>query len=358
MNTYERLIRPWLLKMDPERAHERVCGLIEFTGELPFSYVLASRFFRAQNADKLRSPVLGLNFKNPIGLAAGFDKDCRMLDFLPALGFGFIEAGSVTLHAQPGNPKPRLFRLKEFEALINQMGFNGEGAQCCAGRLNKLKKLGIPLGINLGLNANAPKEEAPERYGETFRVLEPYGDYFAINVSSPNTTGLRDLQERRALERILIAIQIENKNHKPVLVKISPDLDEGAIEVLAELALKLASGIIATNTTISRENLPGDVLKIHGGLSGAPLRSRSTEIIARIYKMTQGKLPIIGVGGIFSGADAFEKIRAGASLVQIYTALVYRGPGVVCEILEQLYELVKSNGFNSVAAAVGTGVAL
>ncbi len=356
MNNYERWIRPWLLKMDPEKAHDRICGLIEFSERMPFAVGLASRLFHSQRAEKLGIHVLGLNFENPIGLAAGFDKDCRLMGFLPALGFGFIEAGSVTLRAQSGNPKPRLFRLEEFEVLINRMGFNGEGALACAERLKKLKTPSVPIGINLGLNADASKDDAPSLYAETFRILEPYGDYFALNVSSPNTTGLRDLQERRALERILIALQAENQNHKPLLIKIAPDLDDASLEALSELALKLASGIIATNTTISRDNIPGDVLEIRGGLSGAPLRARSTEIIAKIYKMTQGKLPIIGVGGVFSGADAFEKIRAGASLVQIYTAMVYRGPGVVREILDQLYEILKANGFDSVSAAVGTGV--
>lgn len=356
ISNYERLIRPWLLKMEPEKAHERICGFMELMGHLPFSAALLSRFFRAQNAEKLGSHVLGLNFKNPIGLAAGFDKDCRLLNFLPNLGFGFIETGSITLKPQPGNPKPRVFRIEEFEALVNRMGFNSAGAVASVERLRKIKKHTIPIGINLGLNADTPQEKAPERYAETFRLLEPYGDYFAVNVSSPNTTGLRDLQERRHLERILIGIQGENKNRKPVLVKIAPDLDDRSLEALSEISLKLASGIIATNTTISRDNLPGDVPEIRGGLSGAPLRSRSTEIIAKIYKMTQGQLPIIGVGGVFSGADAFEKIRAGASLIQIYTALVYRGPGVVREIVEQLSEILKANGFESVASAVGSGI--
>ena len=356
MNFYERRICPWLLKMDPEKAHERVGAVMELAGRLPFSSTLLSHFFKAKNEEKLGGHFLGLNFKNPIGLAAGFDKDCRFSNFLPHLGFGFIETGSITLRAQGGNPKPRLFRISEFEALVNRMGFNSAGADFCAQRFKKIKIRKIPIGINLGLNAETPQEKAPEEYAETFRILEPYGDYFVVNVSSPNTTGLRDLQERRALEKILICLQSENKNHKPILVKIAPDLDERSLNALCETCLKLTQGIIATNTTLSRENMPSDVPEIRGGLSGAPLRSRSTELIAKIYKMTEGQLPIIGVGGVFSGADAFEKIRAGASLVQIYTALVYRGPGVVCEILEQLSELLQGNGFDSVASAVGSGV--
>ncbi len=353
-NCYERFVFPWLSRLDAETAHDWVSSAAEFSSRLPFFPQAASSLWGKRKSSILGSHVLGMNFENPIGLAAGFDKDCRLLNFLPRLGFGFIEAGAVTLKPQKGNPKPRLFRIPEYEALINRMGFNGEGVERILKRLIKLKSPHVPLGINLGLNAGTPPEEAPLRYAETFKILEPYGDYFALNVSSPNTTGLRDLQERRHLERILIALQAENKNKKPILIKISPDLEEKSLEALCEIALKLASGFVATNTTIQRLGLPPEVPEIVGGLSGAPLRFISTQIIARIYRMTQGRVPIIGVGGVFSGADAFEKIRAGASLVQIYTALIYRGPGVVREILTDLEELLKSNGFESLSSAVGT----
>ncbi len=355
-NFYERFFFPVLSQLDAETAHDWVSFSAEWAPHLPFFSSAASFLWRRPKSAILGSHVLGMNFENPLGLAAGFDKNARLLHFLPHLGFGFVEAGTVTLKPQLGNPKPRLFRLPEFEALINRMGFNGEGATKVAARLLKLKSPSIPRGINLGINAGTLPEEAPSLYAETFKILEPYGDYFAVNVSSPNTTGLRDLQERRHLERILISLQAENKNKKPILIKVSPDLEEKSLEPLCEIALKLASGIIAANTTIQRPGLPPEVQETSGGLSGAPLRFISTQIIAKIYRMTQGHLPIIGVGGVFSGADAFEKIRAGASLIQIYTALVYRGPGVVREILSDLEELLKANGFENLSSAVGTGV--
>ena len=354
-NYYERWVYPLLSRLDPETAHDWIVSAAEFTSRLPFSQQTAALLWRKRASSILGSHVLGLNFENPIGLAAGFDKEGRLLRFLPQLGFGFIEVGAVTLKPQPGHPKPRLFRIPEYEALINRMGFNSEGVEKVSKRLSRLKYHSVPIGINLGLNAETPAEEAPSRYAEIFKILEPYGDYFAVNVSSPNTTGLRDLQERRHLERILISLQAENPRKKPILIKISPDLEEKNIEALCEIALKLASGLIATNTTLQRPGLPPEAPQWRGGLSGAPLRFISTQIIAKIYRMTQGQIPIIGVGGVFSGADAFEKIRAGASLIQIYTALVYRGPGVVSEILSDLEDLLKSNGFDSLSAAVGSG---
>ncbi len=354
-NYYERLIYPFLSRLDPETAHDWVSSMAEFSSYLPFFQELSSFLWRKRNSSILGSHVLGLNFENPIGLAAGFDKDGRLLRFLPQLGFGFIEVGAVTLKPQPGHPRPRLFRIPEYEALINRMGFNSEGLEKVSRRLSQLKPRPIPIGINLGLNAETPAEEAPFRYAEIFKILEPHGDYFAVNVSSPNTTGLRDLQERRHLERILISLQAENLRKKPILIKISPDLEEKNLEALCEISLKLASGLIATNTTLQRPGLPPETPERRGGLSGAPLRFISTQIIAKIYRMTQGQIPIIGVGGVFSGADAFEKIRAGASLIQIYTALVYRGPGIVSEILSDLEEILKSNGFESLSAAVGSG---
>ena len=355
-NYYERFVYPFLSRLDPETAHDWVSAAAEFSSRLPFFQTMAALLWRKRKSPILGSHVLGLNFENPIGLAAGFDKDGRLLRFLPQLGFGFIEVGAVTLKEQPGHLKPRLFRIPEYEALINRMGFNSEGVEKVSKRLSRLKSRVAPIGINLGLNAETPAEEAPLRYAEIFKILEPYGDYFALNISSPNTTGLRDLQERRHLERILISLQAENPRKKPILIKISPDLEEKNLEALCEIALKLSSGLIATNTTIQRPGLPPEAPQWRGGLSGAPLRFISTQIIAKIYRMTQGQIPIIGVGGVFSGADAFEKIRAGASLIEIYTALVYRGPGIVSEIISDLEDLLKSNGFESVSAAVGSGV--
>lgn len=350
---YDNFLRPLLFRMDPEKAHETMIGLLDFIQKTPAGPALLSWSLGA-NLPGLETSVFGLSFPNPVGLAAGFDKDCRLAAVLPSLGFGFIELGSVTLDPQPGNPRPRIFRAPEHGALINRLGFNSAGAQAAAASLKASGRAPLPLGVNLGLNAGCPKDEAARRYAETFRLLEPYADYFALNVSSPNTPGLRDLQERLSLERILLAIRNENKNNKPLLVKISPDLSEDKLPGLLELIGRLASGVIAGNTTLSREGLPGDYPEIRGGLSGAPLRPRSTALIAKIYALTQGKLPIIGVGGVFSGGDAFEKISAGASLVQLYTGLIYGGPRAVPRIQAELSRLLRQAGFKSVAQAVGT----
>lgn len=351
---YERLLRPFLFQMDAERAHEFVISSLAAAQRSGMGPSLLSLAAGSRPAG-LETRVFGLRFPSPVGLAAGFDKDCRLLPSLSALGFGFLELGSVTLRPQPGNPKPRIFRLPEFEAIINRLGFNSRGAAYAAERLRHFGRMPMPIGINLGLNADCPAEQAPMQYAETFRLLEPYGDYFVVNVSSPNTTGLRDLQERLRLERILEAIQSLNPAAKPLLVKIAPDLSEQQLGEIIETIAKCASGVVAANTSLSREGLPADAGEIRGGLSGAPVRSRSTRIIASIYRSTQGKLPIIGVGGVFSGADAFEKIRAGASLVQIYTSLIYRGPAAAVRIQRELAGLLSHYGYASVAEAVGTG---
>lgn len=350
---YEKVLRPLLFRMDPEKAHERMIRWLDFVQNAPAGPGLLSLMI-GKNTPGLETEVFGLRFPNPIGLAAGFDKDCRLTRALPALGFGFIELGSVTLNPQPGSPKPRIFRVEEHEALINRLGFNSAGADKALENLKAGGAAAVPRGINLGLNADCPKDEAAARYGETFRRLEPYGDYFAINISSPNTPGLRDLQQRLALERILMAVQAENKNKKPLLVKLSPDLSDEQLPELLQLIARFASGAIAANTTISREGLPGDCAEIRGGLSGAPLRRRSTALIAKIYALTRGQLPIIGAGGVFSGGDVFEKIQAGASLVQVYTGLIYGGPKTISRAQAELSRLLRQAGFRSPASAVGT----
>ncbi|MDE2237117.1 MAG: quinone-dependent dihydroorotate dehydrogenase, partial [Elusimicrobia bacterium] len=292
----------------------------------------------------------GLDFPNPLGLAAGFDKDARLTGILPALGFGFVEVGSITLRPQPVNPRPRLFRLPESEALVNRMGFNSRGAAAAAAALAGAPRM-VPVGVNLGLNKDCPPERAPGEYAEAFSLLCARGDYFVVNVSSPNTEGLRGLQEKRRLEAILRAIQERNAGRKPVLVKLSPDLSDSQLDDALEAACSQAAGAIAANTTLAKAGLPA-AAALAGGLSGRPLFSPSTALIRRIR--ARCGLPIIGVGGIMSGADALEKIRAGACLVQLYTALVYRGPRAATGVLEELRLGLEKAGFRSVAQAVGS----
>lgn len=350
---YEKLLRPILFRMDPESAHEKMASLLSVAGALPLAPAVLS-WACGGKTPGLETKVLGLKFPNPVGLAAGFDKDCRLAAALPSLGFGFLEVGSITLKPQPGNPKPRLFRYPEEHALINRMGFNSEGAEAAVGRLKFLRR-DVPLGINLGLNAGVSKEDAPAAYAETFNLLAPYGDYFVVNVSSPNTTGLRALQERLHLEKILAAIADKNPAKIPVLVKIDPDGSEDHLADILGLLKQSASGIVVSNTTTSRPWASDAFGETKGGLSGAPLREPSTRLIRKIHTLTEGCLPIIGVGGIFTGWDAFEKIRAGASLVQVYTGLVYRGPGMVRKVQKELAQILKQSGFRTVAEAVGTG---
>ncbi|MBI5209355.1 MAG: quinone-dependent dihydroorotate dehydrogenase [Elusimicrobia bacterium] len=351
---YDSILRPALFGLDAERAHDSVVNLLCVLQRMPLGYRLLS-LAEEENAPSLQTEVLGLKFPNPVGLAAGFDKDCRMAGILPALGFGFLELGSITLRPQPGNPRPRLFRVVGAEAIINRMGFNGEGALPAAGRLEALGRSPVPLGINLGLNKDCPHDGAPRDYAETFRILEPFGDYFAVNVSSPNTLGLRALQEKLHLERILRAIQDVNTARKPVLVKIDPDMPPEHLKDLAALLACLAAGVIVSNTTLSRDGVPGDWAMIRGGLSGKPLRDRSTRLVAEVYRLTEGKLTIVGVGGIFTGADAYDKIRAGASLVEVYTGLVYGGPGAVRRIRRELAACLERDGHKSIGEAVGKG---
>ncbi len=350
---YEGLLRPILFGMDPEKAHDAVTNLLSLTQSLPLGKALLS-LSAGPGASGLETEVLGIRFKNPIGLAAGFDKDCRMTEVLPSLGFGFLELGSITLRPQPGNPKPRIFRVPEVRGLINRLGFNSAGAEAAAERLRALPRRRVPLGINLGLNKDCRPEDAPEAYARTFQALASFGDYFAINVSSPNTAGLRALQHHRTLEKILDAVQSENFAKKPLLVKLDSDISESELPPLLELLGRRVSGVIASNTTVSRDQVPMEIREIRGGLSGAPLRERATKLIARIHSLTGGGLPIIGVGGVFTGRDAYEKIRAGASLIQLYTGLVYGGPATVRRMQRELAGCLKRDGFRSVSEAVGT----
>lgn len=332
---YKNLIRPFFFQFDPEKVHHFALTALRCP---LFSGAISPR---AKVSDpKLNVSLFGLNFGNPIGIAAGFDKDGVALHAWEDLGFGYAEIGTITPRPQPGNPKPRIFRIPSHQGLINRMGFPNEGIETIVNRFEALKKAGkwphIPIGINIGKQKTTPLEEAGKDYLESFLALRPYADYFAINISSPNTPGLRLLQQKDALNAIMRPIVEANlgTDSKPVLIKIAPDLEEKDIMAVLECIMENhLHGIIATNTTIDKSSVP---LKEEGGLSGLPVRQRSTEIIKFISRQTGGKLPIIGVGGIFTAADAQEKLDAGASLLQLYTGFIYEGPLVVRQICDGL----------------------
>jgi len=338
-----QLFKPFLFLMPPEMAHYFTVRLLQFFCRLPFVGKWIENAYTYQSS-ALEREVLGLKFKNPIGLAAGFDKDGRYFREMSKLGFGFIELGTVTPVAQLGNPKPRLFRLPADEALVNRMGFNNNGVEALVEELKKGKPKGLIIGGNIGKNKNTPNETAVEDYILSFRALFPFVDYFAVNISSPNTPNLRALQEKEPLTLLLAALQTENQKQlapKPILLKIAPDLSFGQIDDILEIVHQVRlDGIIATNTTIARTGLQTPASSLQnigaGGLSGAPLTSTSTAIIRYIHQKTNGNLVIIGVGGISSPRDAIEKIEAGASLIQIYTGLVYEGPTLVKKISRAL----------------------
>lgn len=356
-----RWLRPLLFAADPERIHE---AALELLAEIDNSHLLRrwlhSRYsFRHPS---LEVKMFGLTFPNPVGIAAGFDKNAAAPRALAGLGFGFIEVGTVTPRAQPGNPRPRLFRLPKDEALINRLGFNNAGARAMAERLHRINDLAVPLGINIGKNFDTPIERAVDDYLACLRVLYRYADYFVVNVSSPNTPGLRELQREEALSRLLAHLQAENASlaerwgirQRPLLVKVAPDLSTAELQaVLGCVEAHGVAGIIATNTTIRRPALAGAAAAEAGGLSGRPLRDRSTRIIAAIYRLTGGRIPIIGVGGIFNGDDALVKIRAGASLVQVYTGFVYGGPSLPSRINRRLVTQLASMGMKHVSDVVG-----
>lgn len=331
---YEKLIRPVLFTMDPETVHELAIIALSALSRSRFLSGLAA----APRDPRLEKTVFGLKFPNPVGLAAGFDKNAVALPAWEALGFGFIEAGTVTPRAQQGNARPRIFRLPEQKALLNRLGFNNEGADTIAERLAHLKKTNrwpkIPVGINLGKSKATPLEEATADYLLSFERLQHFGDYFVLNVSSPNTPNLRKLQDRAALDELFGNVQRRNTGQKPLLVKIAPDLEWAAIEeILAMVQEHQLAGIIATNTTLDHSVVAPE-REQQGGLSGAPLRARATEIVRFIA--SKSSVPIIASGGIMDADSACEKFDAGAALVQIYTGYVYRGPGLIGEICQKL----------------------
>lgn len=335
------LLRPLLFRLDPEFAHDLTIQLLRLAGALPGLGSLLRSWLCVPS-----TPVeaFGLKFANPLGLAAGYDKDGLAWWGLAALGFGHIEIGTVTPKAQPGNPRPRLFRLPENEALINRLGFPGRGAQFVARRSAQPRPPGLIIGVNLGKNKDTPLEHAVEDYLVLMQIFAPLSDYLVINVSSPNTVGLRRLQARQALHDLLSQLghersrQRERLGHSvPMLVKLSPDLTDHELEDALEVILEnQMDGVIATNTTISREGLRSSHGSEPGGLSGRPLRHPSTAIVRKITCLTKGRLPIIAVGGVMHAGDVREKLDAGAILVQIYTGLVYHGPGLVKNILTTL----------------------
>ena len=380
LNNLYRQLRPFLFAGDAEKVHERMLSSVEFISKIPGFLPLLRKVFVEENP-LLRTQLFDKTLNNPIGLAAGFDKDGRIHPALFALGFGFVEIGTVTPHPQKGNPPPRLFRLPEDQAVINRMGFNNQGAWKMAERLVaktlKIKSADADLfevsgdypanissgmlGINIGKNKDTTLENATDDYVSALSTLHPFADYFTLNISSPNTENLRNMQEKEALRILLDSVCARrdelDRNHSrntPLLVKLAPDLDEDALKnsvrVMQEFSIQ---GVIATNTTVARPVLKSKYRTETGGLSGKPLQKRSTEMIRTLFAELGTDIPIIGVGGIFNGADAYEKIKAGAAAVQIYTALIYEGPGLVRKVKAELADLLERDGYKSVTEAVG-----
>ncbi|SFD48630.1 quinone-dependent dihydroorotate dehydrogenase [Spirosoma endophyticum] len=344
---YKRIILPLLFRFDAETIHHTVSTLLKFALAIPGISALCRKLYVVEDK-RLARTVFGLTFPNPVGMAAGFDKNAELISELSDLGFGFVEIGTVTPRPQPGNPRPRLFRLKADQGLINRMGFNNKGAGPAAGRLrNFAQNRGnrqVIVGGNIGKNKDTPNENALSDYLSSFRELFDAVDYFVVNVSSPNTPGLRDLQERGPLTHLLTALQQENRQRsipKPILLKIAPDLTNGQLDdIISIVADTKIAGVIATNTTINRAGLTTNSTLVEqigaGGVSGRPLRERATEVIRYLHQQSGGAFPIIGVGGIFSADDAQEKLRAGASLVQVYTSFIYEGPALAKRINQGL----------------------
>jgi dihydroorotate dehydrogenase len=330
---YERFVRPVLFRLDPETAHHLVIRCLQLSSLTPSMWHLIQT-----TADtKSSKDLFGLHFPNPVGLAAGFDKNAVALPAWEGLGFGFAEVGTITSIRQEGNPRPRIFRIAESEALINRLGFNNEGAERVALRLEALKKSGrwpkIPIGINLGKAKIIPLEAAAEDYCRAFRSFSHLGDYFVLNVSSPNTPGLRQLQERTAIQELFSVVRHE-AGGKPILVKIAPDLDWHQMENVLEMAESHGlAGVIATNTTIDHDAVPAQ-FRTEGGLSGSPLRTRAMEVLQFVKQ--RSKLPVISVGGIMSADEALRRLDAGADLLQVYTGFIYRGPGLIRAILKRI----------------------
>lgn len=345
---YKTIIKPLFFLFQPETIHHIVFKIIKFFSAIPGVSQLIRMVYVIDNK-RLEMKLLGLTFPNPVGLAAGFDKDAKLYDELGNYGFGFIEIGTLTPKAQPGNEKPRMFRLPEDEALINRMGFNNEGVDAAVERLKK-RKTKIIIGGNIGKNKITPNEEAESDYEKCFEALFDYVDYFAVNVSSPNTPNLRALQDKEPLAKLLTRIKKLNSqksNPKPILLKIAPDLTNEQLDDIIDIVKETKiDGVIATNTTISREGLKTEDSRLKtigaGGLSGKPLTKRSTEVVRYLSTKSNKAFPIIAVGGIHTAEDAIEKLNAGASLVQIYTGFIYEGPGIAKRINKKILKNLSS----------------
>lgn len=368
---YRNVIRPVLFTQDSEIIHNRTLSVLS---AISSSEPLSRSLERIYSAPELPVKLFGLHFPNPVGLAAGMDKKAQAVPIWEKFGFGFCELGGVTWHPQPGNPHPRMFRVVEDEALINRMGFNNPGAEAMATNLARWRKKRQwpihPVGINLGKSKITPLEKAPQDYANSFRVLREYGDFFVVNVSSPNTPNLRQLQDKTALDEIFAALQENNSSQgyggvagspdsKPILVKVAPDLSFEALdEILQLVGPRKIAGIVVSNTTITRprtENSASQKTYAEmGGLSGRPLRYISNQLIRHLYRQTRGNLPIIGVGGVFDADDAVAKIMSGASLVQIYTGLVYEGPAIAGDIVRGIRQKMAAYGTKRVSDLVGT----
>ena len=352
---YRNCLRSLLFLQESEAAHNRVLKGLSLASKIPMLPMLADGLYGAPN---LPVEIAGLRFPNPVGLAAGMDKSAAAVPMWERLGFGFAELGGVTRHAQSGNDAPRMFRAVADRALVNRMGFNNPGADTFARALSEWHARddwpGHPIGINLGKSKITPLEEAAEDYAFTFCALQELADFFVVNVSSPNTPNLRQLQDKSALAEILAALQEANDDNRPILVKVAPDLGFDALDEILELVEPHnLAGIVATNTTIARPAESGLYAET-GGLSGRPLARRSTEVIRHLYRQSGGRVPLIGVGGIFDAADAWEKITAGASLLQIYSGMVYEGPQITRAILKGLAKRLAREGFTELREAGGT----
>lgn len=336
-----KLIKPLLFQFDPETIHYVVTGALRRANRIWGVKSLLKNLYQLEDK-RLAREVLGLKFKNPLGLAAGFDKNASMIEELAEFGFGFIEIGTVTPLPQPGNEKPRMFRLPQDDALINRLGFNNQGVDVVAARLKQVQRKGLIIGGNIGKNKLTSNEDAVNDYIKCFDRLFDVVDYFVVNVSSPNTPGLRELQEKEPLKHILNTLQQRNNKNqitRPILLKIAPDLTNSQLDDIIEIVMETKiAGVIATNTTISRDDLLSseNLKKESGGLSGKPLTMRSTEVIRYLSEHSNKSFVIVGVGGIHSPEDALEKIQAGASLIQIYTGFIYEGPGLIKRILKGL----------------------
>lgn len=353
-------LRPFFFSLDPEHAHRLALQTLHWVQAAPLQPSPPSD-------PRLGQEVWGIRFPNPVGLAAGYDKNAEVPLAWSALGFGFAELGTLTAQAQPGNPKPRIFRLEEDRACINRLGFNNDGAAATAQRLGRLlagQQCPIPLGFNIGKSRTTPLEDALNDYLESGTLLLPFADYLVVNVSSPNTPELRKLQEVDHLARLLEALigqatqlaQQTGTAPKPIVVKIAPDLSQAEIHEIAKLALDIGiAGLIATNTTVERPGLRSPVNET-GGLSGRPLAKRATEVLRTLFQAVEGRLPLIGVGGIFSAEDAYERICAGASLVQVYTGLIYEGPFLPRRIAQGLDQILEREGLSTIRDAVGSKV--